>query len=218
MMIRVAIVEDDTRFRASLARLVGAFGDCVCCGTFANAAAALESLPGAAPDVVLMDIHLPDASGIECVRQLKPQLPRTEFVMLTAYEDAENVFQSLAAGASGYLLKQAGLEEIHDAIRQVAEGGAPMSAHIARKVVQAFRTPPAAAPDPAAGLSAREGEILALLAKGLLYKEIADQLGISYATVNNHVRHIYEKLHVNSRGQAVAKYFGERRDGGRGPS
>lgn len=209
MKTTVSIVEDDRRFRTSLARLIGMLDDCVCSGSYPNSVGALAALPAEAPRVVLMDINLPDLSGIECVRRLKPLMPKTEFVMLTAYEDAEHVFQALAAGASGYLLKQAGLEEIHAAIRQVAEGGAPMSSQIARKVVQAFH---AQAPSPhTAMLSARESQILGLLAKGFILKEIADQLDISFATVNNHVRHIYEKLHVNSRSQAVARYFEDQR-------
>ncbi|MBN8460728.1 MAG: response regulator transcription factor [Verrucomicrobia bacterium] len=208
MKTSVAIVEDDSRFRVSLCRLIGTFSDCECVASFANTGDALAGLPEVAPAVVLMDIHLPDFSGIECVARLKPLMPATEFVMLTAYEDSDNVFKALSAGASGYLLKQAGLEEIHAAVLQVASGGAPMSAHIARKVVQAFRPSVAQSPPPPASLTAREAEILGLLAQGLLYKEIADRVSISYATVNNHVRHIYEKLHVNSRSQAVAKWLG----------
>jgi DNA-binding NarL/FixJ family response regulator len=154
-----------------------------------------------------MDINLPGLDGIGCVQRLKPLMPRTEFIMLTVYEDSERIFQALAAGASGYLLKQAEFGEIHDAILQVNQGGAPMSCHIARKVVTAFRPQPALAPGTFQDLTVRESEILDLLSKGLLYKEIAEQLKVSYNTVNNHVRHIYEKLHVNTRTEAVAVYL-----------
>ena len=159
-----------------------------------------------------MDINLPGMNGVECVRRLKQVFPEVLIVMLTVYEDTESVFNALAAGASGYLLKQAVREELFDAIRQVHAGGSPMTSHIARKVVQAFRQPIANESE-TSRLSAREQQVLELLAKGFLYKEIGDNLGISYDTVHNHIRHVYEKLHVRSRSQAVAKYFEQTRVG-----
>jgi len=152
-----------------------------------------------------MDINLPRMNGIECVRRLKPLLPETQFIMLTVYEDADHIFNALSAGATGYLLKQIPCEELLAALKQVHAGGSPMSGSIARKVVQAFQT---ARPEPSdqAHLTPREREVLGLLARGYLYKEIANNLNISIPTVNTHIRKIYEKLHVQSRGRAVAKY------------
>jgi DNA-binding NarL/FixJ family response regulator len=206
MAIKVAIVDDDARVRTNLARAVDRSGDFQCAGQFASAEDAIERLPGCAPEVVLMDINMPGLNGIECVRRLKTEHPDIEFIMLTVYEDTESVFNALAAGASGYLLKQAARDELFEAIRQVRAGGSPMTSHIARKVVQAFRQP---VPDDTdtSRLSSREQQVLELLAKGYLYKEIAESLGISYDTVHNHIRHVYDKLHVRSRSQAVAKYF-----------
>src|ERR1035437_1192925 len=202
MPIKVAIVDDDARVRANLAHAVDHSGDFQCAGQFASAEEAIERLPACAPDVVLMDINMPGKSGIECVRQLKAEHPEIECIMLTVYEDTESVFNALAAGASGYLLKQAARVELFDAIRQVHTGGSPMTSHIARKVVQAFRQP---AVDETGKLSSREQQVLELLAKGYLYKEIAEALSISYDTVHNHIRHVYDKLHVRSRSQAVAR-------------
>lgn len=210
MTIRVAIVDDDERVRANLARAVDRFGSCKCVGQFSCAEDAIQNLPATNPEVVLMDINMPGLNGIECVHQLKQVHPEIEFIMLTVYEDTESVFNALAAGASGYLLKQAMREELLEAIQQVQAGGSPMTSHIARKVVQSFRQSPAAESD-AAKLSPREQQVLELLAKGYLYKEIADSLSISYDTVHNHIRHIYEKLRVRSRAQAVAKYFEQSR-------
>ena len=205
MPVKVAIVDDDDGVRAKLAQGVNSFGGCRCVGQFDSTEAALAGLPGCEPEVVLMDINMPPGqSGIECVRRLKATDPHIEFIMLTVYEDTESVFNALAAGASGYLLKQATLEELVEAIQQVHAGGAPMSSHIARKVVQAFRQP-APADNDTARLSGREQQVLELLAKGYLYKEIADSLGIAYGTVHNHIRRTYEKLHVRSRSQAVMK-------------
>ena len=217
MKITVSIVDDDDRLRQSLRRLLDRFTDCEFTSDHATGQDAVERLPRLCPRVVLMDINLPGLDGIGCVQRLKPLMPNTEFIMLTVYEDAERIFQALAAGASGYLLKQAEFGEIHDAILQVHQGGAPMSSHIARKVVTAFRPQVASvAPSTFQNLTARESVILELLAKGLLYKEIADQLQVSYNTVNNHVRHIYEKLHVNTRTEAVAVYLQQPPGPGRG--
>jgi DNA-binding NarL/FixJ family response regulator len=178
-----------------------------CLGQHATAEAALEALPKEKPNVVLMDINLPGINGVECVRQLKQLLPETQVMMLTAYEDTENIFNSLAAGASGYMLKRTKSAELLDAIKDVMKGGSPMSAHIARKVVQSFQRTAAAGPNPTEDLSPREREVLDLLSQGLIYKEIADKLSISYETVHTYVRRIYEKLQVRTRTEAVAKFL-----------
>lgn len=206
MRLRVAIVDDDEGVRRNLAYAVSHFEDCQCVGQFASAGEAVTGIAACTPEVVLMDINMPGTNGIDCVRELKPAHPEVEFIMLTVYEDTENVFNALAAGASGYLLKRSAREELLEAIRQVHTGGSPMTSHIARKVVQSFRQAPPTR-NTAAALSAREQQILELLAKGFLYKEIADTLEISYETVHNHIRHIYEKLRVRSRSQAIARYF-----------
>jgi len=175
-----------------------------CVGQFESAESALAGLPALKPDVVLADINLPGLSGIECVRALKPQLPSTHFIMLTVYEDADHIFDALAAGAVGYLLKRTPRDELFAALKDVRSGGSPMSSNIARKVVQSFQRPPSETN--AAKLSPREREVLDKLAAGFLYKEIADAMGLSLPTVNTYVRRIYEKLHVHSRSQAVARY------------
>jgi DNA-binding NarL/FixJ family response regulator len=160
-----------------------------------------------------MDINLPGINGVECVRKLKPLLPRTQVIMLTVYQNTDHIFKALAAGATGYLLKQTPPAELLAAIRDVNAGGSPMSGHIARKIVQSFQESAADKRDAAQAesLSPREAEVLDLLAKGFLYKEIADQMKISYATVHTHIRHVYEKLHVRSRTEAVAKHLGQGR-------
>ena len=166
---------------------------------------ALKELPGVKPDVVLMDINLPGMNGVECVRQLKPLLPQTQVMMLTVYEDTENIFNALAAGANGYMLKRTSSKELIEAIHEVQRGGSPMTMHIARKVVQSFqKTAPA---QPAENLSEREQQVLDLLSQGLIYKEIAEKLGISYETVHTYIRRIYEKLQVRTRTEAVAKFL-----------
>jgi len=206
MPIKVAIVDDDDGVRTKLVNAVARFGGCACVGQYSSGEEALVGLPAAAPDVVLMDINLPGMNGIECVRQIKLAHPEIEFVMLTVYEDTESVFNALAAGASGYLLKLATRQELLEAIQRVHTGGSPMTSHIARKVVQSFRHP-APMETETTQLSPREQQVLEYLAKGFLYKEISTTLGISYDTVHNHIRHIYEKLHVRSRTQAVTKYL-----------
>jgi DNA-binding NarL/FixJ family response regulator len=207
MAITVSIVEDNEQLRATLARMIGRTEGFQCLGQHASAEAALEAIPSERPNVVLMDINLPGMNGVECVRKLKQILPTAQVVMLTAYEDTENIFNSLAAGASGYLLKRSKSAEILDALRDVQSGGSPMTTHIARKVVQSFQATAAAkaAVEPTEELSPREQEVLNLLSQGFMYKEISDKLGISFETVRTYIRRIYEKLHVRTRTEAVAK-------------
>jgi DNA-binding NarL/FixJ family response regulator len=204
MKINVGIVEDDRELRESLAKVVEGHSRLHCVAACKSGEEALQLLPTVSPDVVLMDINLPGMNGVECVRRLKQLLPATQVVMLTAYEDTDNIFGSLEAGASGYLLKRSKSAEILEAIKEVLEGGSPMTAHIARKVVHSFQNR-GASPDPMANLAEREREVLDLLAQGLMYKEIADKLGIGFETVRTYVRRIYEKLQVRSRTEAVAK-------------
>jgi DNA-binding NarL/FixJ family response regulator len=206
-MIKVSIVEDDTRIREGLNFLISASSGFTCISTFGSAEAALKQLPQAWPDVALMDINLPKMSGIECAAKLKALHPALQIVMLTSFEDDELIFNSLKAGASGYLIKQSEPAEILAAITDVHKGGSPMSSSIARKVVVHFQRQ---APDNEAGnLSKRELEILNLLSKGYQDKKIADLLSISEATVRSHLRSIYDKLHVQSRTEAVVKFLGK---------
>ena len=206
MAIKVSIVEDNDQLRDTLAKMIGRANGFECVGQHPSAEAGLAAIPGEKPDVVLMDINLPGMNGVECVRKLKELLPAIQIVMLTAYEDTENIFNSLAAGAAGYLLKRSKSAEILDALRDVQNGGSPMSTHIARKVVQSFQARPAAAPaEQTEDLSPREQEVLDLLSQGFMYKEISDKLGISFETVRTYIRRIYEKLHVRTRTEAVAK-------------
>ena len=205
--IGVAIVEDDVPAREILAGWISGAEGFKLVGEYTDAETAIEELPQKKPSVVLFDINLPGMTGIECVRKLKPKLPETQFLMVTVYEDANHIFDALAVGASGYLLKQTRRNELLDALKDVHAGGSPMSSQIARKVVQSFRRNETATTDgEAVELSPREREVLELLARGYLYKEIAEQLKISVQTVNTYIRRIYEKLHVRSRAQAVAKY------------
>jgi DNA-binding NarL/FixJ family response regulator len=210
MSVTVSIVEDDPLVRGSLAKLIDGAPGFRCLSRHASAEDALGEIPAVGPEVVLMDINLPGINGVECVRRLKPQLPNSQIIMLTVYQNTENIFNALAAGATGYMLKQTPAAELLAAIKEVHSGGSPMSSHIARKIVQSFqhKTP---VPAGAGSLSPRESEVLHLLAKGFLYKEIGEQMKVSYATVHTHIRHIYEKLHVRSRTEAVAKHFGRSR-------
>ena len=203
--IAVSIVEDDAQTRKILAGWVSRASGFRLAGEWGDAESALADLPGRKPNVVLMDINLPGLSGVEAVKRLKPVLPEAQFVMLTVYEDADHIYNALAAGATGYLLKQTPRAELLGALEDVHRGGSPMTSNIARKVVQSFRQP-TVAPVDGEGLSPREQEVLDLLARGYLYKEIAERLNISVPTVNTYVRRMYEKLHVRSRAQAVAKY------------
>jgi DNA-binding NarL/FixJ family response regulator len=205
MCIAVSIVEDDAPAREILADWFKHTPGFKCVGQHGSVEHALECLPAEKPSVVLMDINLPGLSGIEGVRRLKPQLPGTQFLMLTVYEDVDHVFDALAAGATGYLLKQTPRDELLESVRDVHAGGSPMTNNIARRVVQAFHREDPGAPE-SGKLSPREREVLELLARGYLYKEIMSELQVSRGTVNTYVRRIYEKLHVRSRWQAVAKF------------
>jgi len=207
MPISIAIVEDDRAVRASLAGILQRGADCRCVGDFGSAEEALRKIPSLRPDVILMDINLPELSGVECVRQLSQLLPATRILMLTVQEDPDSIFNSLAAGASGYLLKPVRAAELVAAVEDVVRGGAPMTSIIARKVVQSFKQAGTSRSE-TEKLSPREQGVLDALAKGYSYKETADLLGVSYSTVHTHIERIYHKLHVQSRGQAVAKYLG----------
>ena len=206
MKIKVSVVEDQDPLRQTMARVLNRAEGFTCPSTFASAEDALEGLPKDPPDVVLMDINLPGMNGVECVRQLKQKLPKLQIMMLTVYEDTENIFNALAAGATGYMLKRTPRAELLDAIREVHRGGSPMTTHIARLVVQSFQkpTPPTSVTE---SLSQREQEVLDGLAQGLINKEIGDKLGISPETVHTYIRRIYEKLQVRSRAEAVAKFL-----------
>lgn len=203
--IKVSIVEDDNAVREIFADWVGRAEGFRFLSGYANGERALADLPRACPDIVLMDINLPQLNGVECVRRLKPLLPATQFIMVTVYEDADHIFDALAAGAAGYLLKRTPRKQLLAALREVHAGGSPMSTNIARMVVESFGQPRQMVSPEMQGLSPREQEVLALLARGYLYKEIAEALKISPLTVPSFVRRIYEKLHVHSRSQAVAK-------------
>lgn len=213
MSIRVAIVEDARAVRENLAVLINNAAGFSCVAACETTEQAWRQLPSVAPDVVLMDIHLPSRNGIACVSRLKPLLPQTQFIMLTIEEDSEQVFESMKAGATGYLVKHATPEEILQAVADVRRGGAPMSSHIARKVVTAFqqKTP---SETQELNLTPREEEVLRLLAKGHRSKEIAADLSIGLGTVNTYVRNIYEKLHVRSRAEAVARLMRKGQHGG----
>jgi DNA-binding NarL/FixJ family response regulator len=216
----VAVIEDDAGLRSSVRVIVDSSPDFRCVGCFSSAEDAFVGLPALEPRVVLVDFNLPGVNGAQCVGRLAQVLPRALFIMLTVYDDPGVIFESLASGAVGYLRKPMQPQELLDAIRDAHSGGAPMSSSIARLVIQAFRKPSApsaaqAVPDPRAAvlekLAPRERQILELLSKGFLQKEIADQLGISFSTVRTLTGRIYEKLHVHSRSQAVSKYFGNDR-------
>ena len=204
MPIRVSIIEDSEQIRESLALLLQASEGFSFLKAYGDAEEALKEIPGSPPDVLLVDINLPQMSGIECVRKLSQLLPGLQMLMLTVYDEPEAIFDSLAAGASGYLLKRTPPAKLLEAITEVSRGGAPMSAQIARKVVHSFAS---AIPEHVAPLTPREHEILANLAKGFRYKEIAEALGISVETVRSHLHKIYEKLHVRSRTEAISRYF-----------
>ncbi len=208
MSITITIVEDLDEVREGLANFISLSGDLKVLDSFKTAEEALYAVPELKPDVVIMDINLPGINGIECIRQLKDKSPDTQFMMFTVYENDDKVFEALKAGASGYLLKNTGLSQLAEALKELYNGGSPMSANIARKLVSFFRSTEKET-ERLESLSDRENEILQLLAKGLLYKEIAAQLSISVATVRQHIHHIYEKLHVQNRTEAINKAFGK---------
>jgi DNA-binding NarL/FixJ family response regulator len=206
MPIRVAIVEDNDKIREGLAVIIDGSEGYECSAAYESAEEALRHLPAYKPDVVLMDIQLPKMSGIQCLEKLKVQNPDIQVMMLTVYEDDEKIFKSILAGASGYILKRTPPAELLEAIRELHEGGSPMSDQIARKVVQAFQELGKSSKE-TENLSDREMEILSYLAKGYHDKEIADKLFLSIKTVRTHLRNIYKKLHVRSRTEAVLKYL-----------
>lgn len=203
MPVTVAIVEDDPQLRAAFVDLFDSSEGLACVGSYDSAEQALEALPGVGADVVLMDINLPGLSGIECTRRLKERLPATHIVMLTSFDDSELIFESLKSGATGYVLKRTPTPQILAAIRDVCDGGAPMSGVIAHKVVQFFRHNQSAAE--VQHLTERERAVLDALSEGQQYKEIAHHLSISINTVRKYIKGIYEKLHVNTRADAVRK-------------
>jgi len=210
MPVKLAMVEDDAPFATALQRYFALGHEVKCVAHYRTAEAALEGIPALAPEVLLVDINLPGMSGIDFVSRIKHTCPQALCLMLTMYEESTLIFDALKAGASGYLLKRTPPKEVTKAIIDARAGGSPMSPEIARQVVSFFhqgQPAPARPADPDINtLAAREREVLDLLSKGYLYKEIGDQLGISTHTVNTHIRRIYEKLHVQSRSQAVAKY------------
>jgi DNA-binding NarL/FixJ family response regulator len=211
--ISVCIVDDNSDLRNALEEIITMAPGYKCLATFGTAEEAIRQIPVLAPDVVLMDIHLSDnESGIDCVKELKQRVPATNFMMCTVYEQDEKIFEALSAGASGYILKKTAPGRLLEAIRELYEGGAPMSSQIARKVVAAFQqkqtTSVVSPAEELDELSNREKQILEQLSRGLMYKEIAAELFISPETVRKHVYHIYEKLHVTNRIEAVNKFFG----------
>jgi DNA-binding NarL/FixJ family response regulator len=206
MPITVSIVEDNEQLRKTLAQVLNRSGGFKCLSHYGSAEDALKDLPSVKPEVVLMDINLPGMNGVECVRQLKQSLPELQVIMLTVYEDTDNIFSALAAGATGYMLKRTKGTELLEAIQEVHRGGSPMTTHIARKVTQSFLKTVSTAQS-TENLSEREQQVLDCLSQGFLYKEIADKLDISYETVKTYIRRIYEKLHVRTRHEAVAKFL-----------
>lgn len=209
-MIHVAVVEDDVRLQKAVAETLAFSEDCRCCGIFSDGASAIERIPALAPDVILMDINLPDMSGVQCVAQIAPKLPQTEVIMLTVFQDPAVIFQALAAGAHGYLVKPVMPQQLLDSIRAIRTGEVPMSSGIARQVVEFFKSAPTAPENSheLSGLGAREQQVLEALVKGLTYKEIASELLISISTVATYVRRIYEKLHVSNRREIIARFKG----------
>jgi DNA-binding NarL/FixJ family response regulator len=208
--VKVVVIEDEAWMRENLAQEINRGAGMRCINTYRTAEDALAGIPGDHPDVVLMDINLPGMDGVECMRRLRVILPDVRCLMLTVYEESDKIFNSLLAGASGYLLKRTGTAELMEAIQQVADGGSPMSSSIARKVVAYFNELGEKKSDTSA-LSPREQQVLELLAKGAAYKAIADQLALSIETIRMNVKHIYAKLHVHSRGEATAKFLQQSR-------
>ncbi len=216
--IRLAIIEDDSGLRETLQQIFNSASDFRVVATYPDAESALRHLPEKLPDVVLMDINLPGMSGIECLRQLKTTLRKVKVIMVTVYDDNDNLFRSLVAGADGYLLKRSNRLRLLDSVREIASGGAPISPQVARRMVEYFHhLESKAAPHTAEAaasvvdlqaLTTRERHVLAKLAEGFAPKEVASELGISWDTVRNHITNIYSKLHVHSRSEAILKYLG----------
>lgn len=205
-MITVSIVDDEKDLRQSITTFVNGSPGFRCVSAYSSAETALKGLPADKPDVVLMDINLGTMNGIECVERLTAEVPTMQILMLTVYEDTDQIFKALSAGASGYLLKRSSPTKLLQAIREVHAGGSPMTSSIARKVVASFQKKQAS--EKQTNLSPREETVLKCLAQGLTYKQIADQLDISIDTIRTYLRRVYEKLHVQSRTEAVAKYLG----------
>ena len=205
MPIKVSIVEDLAEVREGLAELVRSDRELLMTGSFEDAETAIQKLPGLQADIVIMDINLPGMSGIDCIKRIKEKCPGSQFMMFTVYENNEKVLQALQAGATGYLLKRTEPKRILESIKELNQGGSPMSSNIARKLVNIFLNKKVQTKKEI--LSNRENEVLQLLADGLLYKEIADRLHIGHGTVRQHIHNIYEKLHVQNRTEAVNKYF-----------
>ncbi|MGD1088434.1 MAG: response regulator transcription factor [Verrucomicrobiota bacterium] len=210
-MTKIAIVEDNATIRESLVEFAQADPECRCVCVCATAEDALRLIPIHQPDIVLMDIQLPNLSGIECTAQLKQLLPSVPIVMVTVYEDTDRIFKALRAGACGYLLKRRAAKELISAIREIRQNGAPMSREIARKVIASFQTPVTTSAE-VGELSPREREILGLVAQGFANKEIARRVGVNDGTVRWHLSHVYEKLHVRSRTEAALKFQATREE------
>ena len=207
-VLRIGIVEDNRGLREGLLEMIASDPGMECVCNYSNAEDAIKNLARHTPDVVLMDIHLPCRSGIECTRRLKDQCPGLQVLILTVYEDSESIFDALKAGASGYLLKRSSPAEILSAIADVAVGGAPMSSQIARQVISSFQAPVATLEPEGEPLSERESEVLSYITKGYAGKEIAMKMHVSINTVKTHLKHIYQKLHVRSRGEILLRYRG----------
>ena len=207
MAITITIVEDNNAVRQSMLNILEGAPDCKCIGSFSSGEQALAEIPKLKPQIVLMDISLTGMDGVECVRRLARQMDLPQILMLTVHEDPDSIFNSLAAGAAGYLLKPVRATQLLAAVKDVYGGGAPMTSSIARKVVQSFKRVTPSSKPAAEALSPREVDVLDYLVKGFSYKETADAMGISYSTVHTHIERIYHKLHVQSRAQAVARYL-----------
>ena len=207
MAITLTIVEDLDEVREGLENFIKLHPEFQLLGTFKSAEDALQELPGLKPDIVIMDINLPGLDGITCITLLRKRLVTTQYMMFTVYENDEKVFEALKAGATGYLLKSVSMNQLAESLKELYHGGSPMSANIARKLVSHFQQKTSDQVSPSSALSNRENEILKLLAKGLLYKEIASQLSLSTGTVRQHIHNIYEKLHVQNRTEALNKVY-----------
>jgi DNA-binding NarL/FixJ family response regulator len=206
--IKVCLVEDSKEVREGMVSLLTLDERFEVLAAYTDAETATDQLPSWNADIIIMDINLPGMSGIDCIRKVKKACPNSQFIMFTIYENDEKVFEALEAGANGYLLKKTSLARITDSLIELHEGGAPMSTQIARKIIDRMRHPESSGGT--ANLSPRENEILQLLSKGLLYKEISDSLNISTGTVRQHIHRIYEKLHVQNRTEAINKAFGNK--------